>query len=126
MDRKSAHLKRAARALGCMLLLASSQSWSLQAALDGAKVIYLLNHQTAYGYCMARLNKNPSEVGLACPDDPLVAFDCAGNFGSKTAANNIFSAAQLAFIADKSVRVTIDDSRKINGFCYVTRLDVYN
>ena len=125
MHKKSAYSKSAMGLVACLLMLMSSQSWSLQAALSGAKVTYLLNHQTSYGYCMARLNKKPSEVGLDCPADPLVAFDCEGNFGSKTAANNIFSAAQLAFIANKTVRVTIDDSRKINGFCYVTRLDVY-
>ena len=106
------------------LLVASSQTWSATAAIVGANVTYLLNDQTNYGYCMARLSINPSTVGLNCPADPLVAMDCEGNFGSKTAANAIFSAAQLAFVAEKRVRVTLDDSRKINGFCYVMRLDV--
>ena len=107
------------------LLVASSQAWSAVAAITDAKVLYLLNDSKNYGYCMARLSINPSTVGLNCPADPLVSMDCQGNFGSKTAANAIFSAAQLAFVANKTVRVTIDDSKKINGFCYVTRLDVY-
>ena len=118
-------LKLIAKLLCGSLLVASSQSWSATAAIVGAKVTYLLNDQSNYGYCMARLSINPSTVGLNCPADALVAFDCEGNFGSKAAANNLFSSAQLAFVANKSVRVTLNDSKKINGFCYVMRLDVY-
>jgi hypothetical protein len=111
--------------IGAALLIASSQVWSATAAITGAKISYLLNDSANYGYCMARLTINPSTVGLNCPADALVSLDCEGNFASKAATNNLFSAAQLAFVTGKSVRVTINDSQKINGFCVAKRLDVY-
>lgn len=107
------------------LLLASTQVWSATAAITDAKITYLLNDAANYGYCMVRLNKNPSTVGLNCPADPLVSLDCKGNFSTKAATGNLVSAAQLAFVAGKSVRITITDSQKINGFCVAKRLDVY-
>jgi len=125
MNKKLSGLGLISTLVGGALLVASTHTWSATAAIVGAKVTYLLNDQKNYGYCMARLSIAPSTVGLNCPADPLVTMDCQGNFGSKTAANAIFSAAQLAFVANKTVRVTLDDSKKINGFCYVTRLDVY-
>ena len=36
----------------------------------------------------------------------------------------MYDSAQLAFVTGRRVRVWVDDTRKHNGFCFVTRIDV--
>ena len=42
----------------------------------------------------------------------------------KSVANSMFSTAQLAYVTGDSVRVEVDDSVKLNGFCFARRIDL--
>ena len=79
----------------------------------------------AFGGCMAALDVAPSESGLDCPaGNKWVTFSCAGEHTTKADALRMYDSAQLAFITGRRVRVWVDDTRKHNGFCFVTRIDV--
>lgn len=79
----------------------------------------------AFGGCMAALDVAPSESGLDCPaGDKWVTFSCTGEHAARSHALRMYDSAQLAFITGRRVRVWVDDTRKHNGFCFVTRIDV--
>jgi hypothetical protein len=94
-------------------------------AVVNTTVTFLLNDSQYYGFCMARLGASLQALGLDCPPDPLVTFDCQGNYLSKTAGLTNFSAAQLAFVSGRRVNVIVEDQRKIHGHCLATRIDVF-
>ena len=77
-----------------------------------------------FGGCMAWLSTSPSTEGLDCPDGNWVTFSCTGDHVSKSSALRMFDSAQMAFLTDRTVRVTVDDTRKHNGWCLVERIDV--
>lgn len=105
------------------LLVVPQVALSATGYVSGTVKRILASHDT-YGYCMAQLSGK--DDSLSCSQ--WVTFDCEGNFegNTKTAANNKYSAAQLAMVARKRVVVYIDDSKKINGQCFATRIDVVN
>ena len=112
--------------LACTLLFTSTPSEARKAFVNGTIIRATLQDAEYYGFCMARLGPGVLATGgFDCPADPLVTFDCEGNFGSKSAGTTNFSGAQLAFVAEKTVNVLVDDSKKINGFCYASRIDVF-
>ena len=93
-------------------------------------VVSVLQDATNYGGCMARLsggNGALTALGYSCPEDPMVTFDCKGVLGSSSKADGTrnFSAAQLALVSGSTVRLVVDDTKKINGFCYSRRIDVF-
>ena len=78
-----------------------------------------------FGGCMVLLDVSPSGEGLSCnTGNNWVTFSCTGEHVSKSSALRMFDSAQMAFMTDRSVRVTIDDSRKHDGWCLVERIDV--
>ena len=77
------------------------------------------------GWCMARFRAGVLVAGgFDSSADPLVTFDCEGDFGSKSAGTNNFSGVQLAFVTGFPISVLTDDTNKINGPCYASRIDV--
>ena len=84
----------------------------------------LLSHETAFGGCMARLDVRPNSTGLDCKGF-FVSFDCTGDFASSSAARRNYELAQIALIANATVTVFLDDTRKHNGYCYVSRIDLF-
>lgn len=84
----------------------------------------LAAEEPRYGGCMAALSVNPLNEGLDCPASSWVTFDCVGKYVTRSAAMRMFDSAQMAFLTERKVRVHVDDSRKHNGFCLVTRIDV--
>lgn len=115
----------------CMLAVLSASilgpavSWSEVVKIKGATVTKLLQDSANYGGCMARLSINLVNEGLNCPNDPMVTFDCLGTLGgAKSLGTTMFSSAQLAFVSGSTVDVFVNDSKKINGFCYAKRIDI--
>lgn len=104
-------------------LLASGETYAATAFIGGAKINRLMAHHEKFGLCMAQLNKKNNS--LSCSE--WVTFDCNGEFdgNSKTAANNMFNLAQLALVTGKTVRVAVDDTKKINGQCFATRIEAF-
>ena len=79
---------------------------------------------------MARLSGGAgtiSDLGYDCPSDPMITFDCKAVLPDtvKSDAARNFSAAQLAMVSGSEIRVHIDDTKKINGFCFSRRVDVF-
>jgi hypothetical protein len=75
---------------------------------------------------MANLTK---PVGQAqgspnCPGN-WVALSCDGTYTTKEAAQRMFDQAQLASSTNKGVFLVVDDTKLHNGYCTVTRIDVY-
>ncbi|MCY3818984.1 MAG: hypothetical protein OXH52_06410 [Gammaproteobacteria bacterium] len=77
-----------------------------------------------FGGCMVALSVSPSEEGLDCPMSKWVTFSCAGTHTSKSNALRMYDSAQLAFVTGRKVRVWVDDAKKHNGHCFVSRIDV--
>ena len=78
-----------------------------------------------FGGCMAALDVAPSDSGLNCPvGSRWVTFSCTGEHATKADAMRMFDSAQLAFVTGRRVRVWVDDTRKHNGHCFVSRIDV--
>ena len=76
-----------------------------------------------FGGCMVVLSVSPSEEGLDCSSS-WVSFSCSGTFTSKSNALRMFDSAQLAFVTGKTVIVEVDDTKKHNGHCFASRIDV--
>jgi hypothetical protein len=77
-----------------------------------------------FGGCMAYLSVSPQESGLNCPAGRWVTMSCSGDLTSKSNAMRLFDSAQLAFVTNKTVSVTVDDAKKHNGWCFAARIDV--
>lgn len=106
-------------------LISTIFSSAVLAATDGwyAEVNQILTHDTAYGGCMADIDPPPSSrTALNCTTT-WVSFNCLsisqGSYTapSKTVAQAKLSAAQLALVARKRVRVEVNDSVKFNSHC---------
>ena len=109
-----------------VLIMLTTLSTSVFAARTNvtAKVTQIIVDDSRYGGCMARLNVNPATSLAAC-GNWYVTMDCLAEFpeSTKSGAAQKLSAAQLAYVANKSVKVNVDDSRKANGFCVAIRID---
>lgn len=79
----------------------------------------------SFGGCMVALDVAPSESGLNCPvGSKWVTFSCTGEHTTVSDALRMYDSAQLAFVTGRKVRVWVDDTRKHNNFCFVSRIDV--
>jgi hypothetical protein len=78
-----------------------------------------------YGGCTASLGKALSAAlpAVDCPGN-LVSFSCGGTYVSKDLAFYMLDQAQLALALNKQVYVTVDDTKKHNGYCFAKRIDV--
>lgn len=117
---------RSVAALLAALMVAAAPSTALGTVLNFEAEITrtLAGEETKFGGCMAALTVKPSSEGLDCNIGSWVTFDCVGEYVTRSAAMRMFDAAQMAFVTERRVRVYIDDSRKHNGYCLVTRIDV--
>lgn len=76
-----------------------------------------------YGGCMVQLGDIPSNV-LDCPER-WVTLDCKGLFGSRTAGHNNLNTARHALLTNSKLSVTVDDSRKVSGFCFAPQVIIF-
>lgn len=92
----------------------------------------LVSNESIYGGCMASLaaaintanvSAGQSAVIVNCPTT-YVSFSCTGVHNSKDLAFYMLDQAQLALSLSKTVSVTVDDTKKHNGYCVATRIDV--
>lgn len=77
-----------------------------------------------WGGCMVMLAESPADAGLNCPTSRWVTFGCSGVHAKKSDAQRAFDSAQLAFVSRRGVLVWVDDTKKHNGYCFVSRIDV--
>ena len=77
-----------------------------------------------WGGCMVALSVSPSDHGVDCPATAWVTFSCSGEYASKSNALRMYDSAQLAFVTGRTVKVWVDDTKKHNGYCFASRIDV--
>lgn len=103
------------------LLFASPAAWSATAVIT-AKVTKTLVDSVNFGGCMAALSVNaPSSVSCKTT---WVTFSCTGDFSDIVLAYQKLDQAKLALTTNRSVSVTVDDSKKHSGYCFASRIDV--
>lgn len=119
-------IRRAGRYALALILVATPMPLSQATTVSiEASITRTLAAAAAFGGCMAALDVAPSDSGLDCPvGGKWVTFSCTGVHTDKAAALRMFDSAQMAFITGRRVRVWVDDTRKHNGHCFVSRIDV--
>ena len=85
-------------------------------------VIAIVQDDENFGGCMANISPGPETVLAGC-GNYYITFSCDGTFNSKSQGSLKLNGAQLAYAAGKKVYVTIDDTKKHNGYCFASRLD---
>jgi len=103
--------------------LASTAASGATAVLNGKVDRVMIQNDGGFGGCMAQLSVNPKAVLPACGSG-WVTFSCTGDFTGPVSAYRSVDQAQLALAANKHVLVIIDDSRRHNGYCFASRIDV--
>lgn len=94
--------------------------------VKSATITTLLVDQADFGGCMVELSVDPQSILPGCSSD-WVTLDCLAVFpeSTKSIAQTKLSQAQIAFVANRRVRVYLTDARKANGYCLATRIDVF-
>ena len=104
----------------------SSAALSAIGTVSNAKITQLITTETTYGGCMVKLSKPIISAVDNCAAG-WVAFSCDGALGNSVPrASAMWESAQLAYALDKTVRVRIDNSKKLNGYCYSDYIRVEN
>ena len=127
--------------------MASSRFWLLQVltfvvAISGfqqiafaqAMVVNITNVSTyATGRCLVKISPIDGiadQAGIAngtgdgqCSRG-FISFDCAGELGtSRAVSNSMVTTAQMAYVTGNRVYVVPDATRKVQGYCTVSRID---
>jgi len=107
----------------CLLSFFSANSFAINGKLT-AKVVSTSVTSSAFGVCMAKLNKkiNTATNSPACPGQ-WVTFSCDGAYNSKDIAYHKLDIAQKSEVTQDSIEVYITDTKKKNGICFATRVD---
>lgn len=75
-----------------------------------------------FGECMFKPSPGPRSAGLNCNDNWVTA-DCAGLLGSaKSLGKAKYDTILLAELTGNTIRVRVDDSKTIDGFCFVEQV----
>ncbi|WP_296809861.1 hypothetical protein [Thiocapsa sp.] len=53
-----------------------------------------------------------------------MSFSCSGHFTDAVRAFRMLDQAQLALAMNKTVMIVVDDSRRHNGYCFASRIDL--
>ena len=77
-----------------------------------------------FGGCAIGIGVSPADEGLDCHMDRWVTFSCVGEHTSKSNAIRMFDSAQMAFALGRKVVIWVDDTKKHNERCFVSRIDV--
>lgn len=104
----------------CALTVALMPAMSTFAAtskVTGVTLTQLKAASANFGECTIRVNKDINTDGTAaleCPNSVVVSLGCDGGFHSKSAANNMFTTAQMALALGKTVTIWINDAKQYN------------
>ncbi len=113
-------------ALAVTVLLASTGSvWADSAAFRPLIVKVTVSDPDTFGGCMAKTSIDPQTTLPTCKAN-WVTFSCNGQFNPKDVGHLKLDQAQLAMVLNKQTRIEITDTKKHNGYCFATRIDVFN
>ena len=108
--------------LASVLLAASAHGTTMR--ITGEVSRLLATEDTKWGGCMVSLNVSPMDSGLDCPTHLWVTLSCTGEHTSRSAALRMYDLAQMAFVTGNRIHIWVDDTRKHNGACFASRIDV--
>lgn len=120
--RRSIRFTAAALAASALLSMPAQAATAVITDVEVRRTLTVADDR--FGGCMVALSVSPSEEGLDCPTTKWVTFSCTGTHTSKSNALRMYDSAQLAFVTGRKVRVDVDDTKKHNGHCFVSRIDV--
>ena len=106
-----------------LIMLAAPAVHATTAMLTGKVVRTLVADNGRWGGCMVFLDVNISTKLPSCPSR-WVTFSCSGTFTTKDVASRMLDSAQMAKALGRTVRIQVDDTKKHNGYCYGSRIDV--
>ena len=111
------------RIIFVVLVFCSSAAMAATARFD-TTVQRVMSDADAFGGCMVYVETRLRDVGLDCPSR-WVSFSCSGDFASRADANRNFDIAQLALVTGATIRISVDDTQRHNGYCVSRRIDLY-
>ena len=78
-----------------------------------------------FGGCMAELDVELADAGLACPRR-WVTFGCTGEYAETTTrgAGAVFESLRAAVVAGRSVGMRVTDEKKDGGYCHASRIKI--
>ncbi len=76
-----------------------------------------------WGGCIAKMDVDFTGTLPSCPGG-WVAFSCTGTHSAKDIAYRKFDAAQMSQALSRKVGVTLDDTKKHDGYCYGVLIEV--
>jgi hypothetical protein len=106
-----------------MLMGTASPGFAASAHIPGSVIRTLIADQGRWGGCMILIDQTLSDYGLDCPQR-WVSLSCDGTFTTKDIAYRMFDSAQMAYALGKRVFLQVEDTKKHNGYCYASRVDV--
>jgi hypothetical protein len=106
-----------------MLMGTASPGFAASAHIQGNVLKTLIADQDRWGGCMILIDQKLSDHGLDCPQQ-WVSFSCNGTYTTKDVAYRMFDSAQMAYALGKRVFLQVVDTKKHNGYCYASRVDV--
>ena len=71
-----------------------------------------------FGGCLLNVTPSPHTVLSGC-GNIFVAPSCDGTFGAKSLAASIMDQANLAVVTNRSIVLSIDNTKLHSGYCYV-------
>jgi len=71
---------------------------------------------------MIQLN---TTIGEGCSSS-WVSLDCEGKYTPKGMGDRMLNIAMIAQTMKKKVSIKVDPSKKFNGYCVATRIDLLN
>ena len=111
--------------LGIMILLSVTLMFSGAASaakkkMKNISVEKIMLHDSKFGQCMVYISQKPT--GVSC--DRWLTLDCGAELSgsSKASANRKLNLLQLAKVTNGTVAATINDGKKINGYCLVEQV----
>ena len=86
----------------------------------------LVTDGKTFGGCLAKLNIDIAKSAPSCLGGTAsyVAFSCDGALQGADVGSRLFETAQMAQMLNKQMRVQVEDTKKQNGYCLVTRVDI--
>jgi len=102
----------------------SQQAFSVVAFVNNASIVQIITTESNYGGCMTKLSKPINTATYACPGE-WVSFACTGVAGNSVPrAAQMWDTVLLAYALEKKVRIRVDSSIKLNGYCYADYIRV--
>ena len=105
------------------LLALPTQSNAASGYVSSLVTRILATGNANYGGCMAKMAASPRTILSGCGNDWL-SFSCTGDFNKKDQAYQMLDLAKMAFAMDKKLAFYFSDTRKHNGYCVATRVDI--